>query len=124
MTEFNPQKLYDMMEKLGEKIDGAKSSTDKLSKRIEEVNTKISADVKKLEVKQTNDHHNVKVLVEAVSNNVTDNKTTADNKAANLKLKFEEQNKRMENQEREMANLKKEWGLSIYYVRMDRGRKG
>ena len=45
MTEFNPQKLYDMMEKLGktlgEKIDGVKSSTDKLSERIEEVNMKL-----------------------------------------------------------------------------------
>ena len=108
MDDFNPKKLYDMMEKLGEKIDGVKTSTDKLSERIEEVNTKISADVKKLEVKQINDHQNVKVLVEAVSNHVTDNKTSADNEVANLKLKFEEQCKRLDKQEQDMANLKKE----------------
>ena len=96
------------MQNLEKKIDSIKLGTDKLHDRIEEVNTTLSSDVKKLEAKQINDHHDVKVLVENVSNGVSESKLSTDTEYANLKQALDEQIKRLDSQEQMMINLKAE----------------
>ena len=97
-----------MMQNLEKKIDGIKLGTDKLHDRIEEVNTTLSAYVNNLRAKQINDHHDVKVLVENVSNGVSESKLSTDTEYANLKQALDEQIKRLDSQEQMMINLKAE----------------
>ena len=82
------------------KIDGVQKTTENLSRRIEEVNTNISADVKKLETKHVNDHQDIKVLIEKISNDVTTVTESTAEEVAALKQKLRENDNRMDEQDR------------------------
>ncbi len=90
---------------LEEKIDGVQKITEKLSERIEEVNTKISVDIRNLEAKHINDHQDIKVLIERVENDVTANQQTNSEEVAALMTKIESHENRINNQDREFRAI-------------------
>ncbi len=72
-----------------------------LRNRIEEVNAQISEDLKNVAAKQINDHHDNKVRIEEISNEVTANKQSIDEDIVAVKQKLHVHEERMERQERD-----------------------
>ena len=84
------------------------ASKNQLRERIEDVNTKLLADVKKLEVLQVNENHDRKVQIDNLSIRVDEIQNNANENIRKLREKIDVQEKRADRQDLSIRNYQLE----------------
>ncbi len=99
MTEKSLEDLYALMNKIDGKIDGLQQTTNGLSTRIEEVNTATTDAIRILKARIINNHQDVNVKIERVSNTVDENKQSVNDELAQVKTNLQQHEKRLDDQD-------------------------